>query len=96
MPDTRPVIIEFKAVGMGGILPRASNDPQGRRARLPVAVPRLCVIADNRLSVRDRELFSAEPHIASGGCRRIWGRLTSPLVSEPAGPVRSRLNPQRG
>src|SRR5271165_6533691 len=39
--------------------------PDQQRASLSVGVPRLLAMADSRLSVRDRELFLAEPHIAA-------------------------------
>ena len=56
---------------------------------LPVAVPMLGAMADSRLSLRDRELFLAEPHIAalsvSAGPDR--GPLTVPIwyQYEPGG-----------
>jgi hypothetical protein len=56
---------------------------------LSVGVPRLLAMADNRLSVHDRELFLAEPHIAalsvSAGPDR--GPLTVPIwyQYEPGG-----------
>ena len=58
---------------------------------MSVGVPRLLVMADSRLSVRDRELFLAEPHIAalsvSAGPDR--GPLTVPIwyQYEPGGEV---------
>src|ERR1700691_4932354 len=47
------------------------NDPSPASAitiplpRLSVPLPRLGFMVDSRLSVRDRELFLAEPHIAA-------------------------------
>ena len=58
---------------------------------MSVPVPTLSAVADNRLSVRDRELFFAEPHIAalsvSAGPDR--GPLTVPIwyQYEPGGEV---------
>jgi hypothetical protein len=50
-------------------------------ARLSVPAPKLSLMAESRLSVRDRELFLAEPHIAalsvSAGPER--GPLTVPM-----------------
>jgi hypothetical protein len=76
----------------------------GRQARLPVPVPRLRLMADNRLSVRDRELFLAEPHIAALSVSAGPGRgpLTVPIwyqyepggeawVLTPAGSRKARL-----
>src|SRR5271165_2654574 len=63
--------------------------PDQQRASLSVGVPRLLAMADSRLSVRDRELFLAEPHIAalsvSAGPDR--GPLTVPIwyQNEPGG-----------
>jgi hypothetical protein len=63
--------------------------PDQQRASLSVGVPRLMAMADNRLSVHDRELFLAEPHIAalsvSAGPDR--GPLTVPIwyQYEPGG-----------
>ena len=60
-------------------------------ASLPVAVPMLRAMADSGLSVRDRELFLAEPHIAalsvSAGPDR--GPLTVPIWYQyvSAGPM---------
>ena len=57
--------------------------------RLSVPLPRLGFMVDNRLSVRDRELFLAEPHIAalsvSAGLDR--GPVTVPMwyQYEPGG-----------
>jgi hypothetical protein len=52
-------------------------------------MPRLWAVADNRLSVRDRELFLAEPHIAALSVSAEPGRgpLTLPIwyQYEPGG-----------
>jgi hypothetical protein len=59
------------------------------QARLSVPVPRIWAMADNRLSVRDRELFLAEPHIAALSVSAGEGRgpLTVPIwyQYEPGG-----------
>jgi hypothetical protein len=46
-----------------------------------VPLPRLRLVADNRLSVRDRELFLAEPHVAALSVSADPGRgpLTVPI-----------------
>src|ERR1700728_5075799 len=66
---------------------RASSASAG----LSVPLPRLGLMVDNRLSVRDRELFLAEPHIAalSVSAGRDRGPLTVPMwyQYEPGGEV---------
>lgn len=56
---------------------------------MSVPVPRLSAVTDNRLSVRDRELFLAEPHIAALSVSAGQGRgpLTVPIWHqyEPGG-----------
>lgn len=56
---------------------------------MSVPVPRLWTMADNRLSVHDRELFLAEPHIAALSVSAGQGRgpLTLPIwyQYEPGG-----------
>jgi hypothetical protein len=52
-----------------------------RQARLSVPLARLGLMADSRLSVRDREFFLAEPHIAALSVSAGQGRgpLTVPI-----------------
>jgi hypothetical protein len=64
-------------------------------ARLSVPAPKLSLMAESRLSVRDRELFLAEPHIAalsvSAGPER--GPLTDVV---PVHPRRGAVGADRG
>jgi hypothetical protein len=93
--DVRGTIMHVLATGVTleagwqpGDRPR-SGPPCRSASDLSVAGPRLWAMADSRLSVRDRELFLAEPHIAalsvSAGPDR--GPLTVPIwyQYEPGG-----------
>ena len=51
------------------------------QARLSVPLPRLGLMADNRLSVRDREFFLAEPHVAALSVSAGQGRGPRPCPS---------------
>jgi Pyridoxamine 5'-phosphate oxidase len=56
---------DHRCIPYGGIARGMGVNGLGCQAGLSVPAARVSVMADSRLSVRDRELFLAEPHIAA-------------------------------